>query len=219
MGDSAGLIAPQQARSRASLTRIFDAVEELLERKEFEEIAVAEIAAQAGVSVGNFYARFKSKGALHALHERYEADRTACLSAAFARAGEGGANLAQRISTAVWAIVGLFRERRGVLRSLILRHWRDPASVEGRIRDRHESLFAQLTAVLLDARSEIAHPRPERAVRVGLTTMLAACRETIVLRPSSMPSSLAIADGDLAQELINMMRAYLTAPPPGANDH
>ena len=64
---------PQQTRSRQTLERILDATEELLRKKPFEEINVAEIVGLARSSVGSFYARFGSKeGLLPLLYQRYD---------------------------------------------------------------------------------------------------------------------------------------------------
>ena len=59
-----GPIAPQQSRSQASLDRILDATERLLEQRPFSEITVAEIAEEAEVSTGLLYSRFESKDAI-----------------------------------------------------------------------------------------------------------------------------------------------------------
>ena len=54
-----------QARSRESLERLLIATETLLARgRTLEDLKVAEIAAEAGLSVGAFYARFKNKASL-----------------------------------------------------------------------------------------------------------------------------------------------------------
>ena len=58
------LIEPQQKRSRATLDRIFQATEKLLEKKRFSEITIAEIAESARCGVGTVYGRFENKDAL-----------------------------------------------------------------------------------------------------------------------------------------------------------
>ena len=52
---------PKQKRSEETLKKLSRALLELVEEKYFEHISIAEIAACAGVSVGAFYRRFKSK--------------------------------------------------------------------------------------------------------------------------------------------------------------
>ncbi|HEY5412040.1 MAG TPA: helix-turn-helix domain-containing protein [Caulobacteraceae bacterium] len=53
--------APSQDRSRRTAERFLDAALKLLETKTFEELAVADLAREAGRSVGAFYQRFGSK--------------------------------------------------------------------------------------------------------------------------------------------------------------
>ena len=207
---AARLIAPMQERSQRSLTRMLDATERLLDQKEFDDISIAEIAEEAQVSVGNFYTRFASKEALlDVLHERYEQERVEFLSRSFAMLDAKSNNLATRVGAATKAIVALFRSRRGVLRSLILRHWRNPVGVSKRTHRRVDAVFAEAHALLLGARDEIRHPNPALAVRIGFQAVLAAAREAIVLRPLSLPGAFVVSDKDLSRELARMLTAYL----------
>lgn len=203
---------PLQKRSQRSLTRMLDATERLLMHREFADIAIAEIAAEANVSVGTFYTRFASKEALlDVLHDRYERERSEHLTRAFAAADTKGNSLAARAKAATAAIVALFRARRGVLRSLILRHWRNPERISQRTRAAAGMVISEAHALLLGARAEIRHASPTLAVRVGFQAVLAAAREAIVLRPANLPGAPALADKALARELADMLMAYLTA--------
>lgn len=53
--------APSQDRSRKTAERFVDAALKLLESKTFEELSIADLACEAGRSVGAFYQRFGSK--------------------------------------------------------------------------------------------------------------------------------------------------------------
>lgn len=55
---------PLQARSQQTLDAILDACDHLLVSRSFEKISMQDIAAEAGISVGNVYNRFKDKEAL-----------------------------------------------------------------------------------------------------------------------------------------------------------
>jgi len=81
--------APSQDRSRLTAERFLTAALKLLESKTFEALSVADIAREAGRSVGAFYQRFGSKDdfltvLLTAYFERREAE---CLQV-LARAGD-----------------------------------------------------------------------------------------------------------------------------------
>lgn len=67
------LSRPLQRRSRATMERILQAAERQLMMQSFADLTVADVLAEAGVSIGSFYARFSGKAALlPALYDRYE---------------------------------------------------------------------------------------------------------------------------------------------------
>ena len=55
---------PRQARSERTLEKILAACDRLLAERSFEQISMQDIAAEAGVSVGNLYNRFSDKSGL-----------------------------------------------------------------------------------------------------------------------------------------------------------
>ncbi len=55
---------PKQARSRETEIALLTALDRLLSRKPYPEVTVAEIAAEAGVTTGAIYRRFKNKRSL-----------------------------------------------------------------------------------------------------------------------------------------------------------
>ena len=202
-------IAPQQARSRRSVSRILDAVEVLLADQNFDDLAVSDIAAKAGVSVGNFYSRFKTKDALlSVLFERYEQERYDQLSQSME--GLIDANLHDCLCGIIIAIVDLFRARRGVLKSLILVLWRRPEQISDLTEERIIDLIEQISTLLLSKRHQIRHHNPARAIKMALSTILSSCRETIVLRPPELPGNPQLLDHEFALELAEMTFAYLT---------
>ncbi len=64
---------PRQKRSQKTYEALLDAAEELGFDSTYDQISVQEISSRAGFTIGAFYARFRSKGALlQALMDRYE---------------------------------------------------------------------------------------------------------------------------------------------------
>lgn len=62
-----------QARSRKTLNALLDALDRLLRDRSFESITVLDLAREAGVSTGAFYARFSSKDdLLPELYSRFQ---------------------------------------------------------------------------------------------------------------------------------------------------
>jgi AcrR family transcriptional regulator len=209
---------PQQERSALSFARFLDATERLLERNPFEQISVAAIAAEAGTSVGNFYGRFSSKDALLvALHERYEDDRTKAWAEFLADPSLARSDLKGRVWLLVAKVIALYRARRGVFRTLVMRQWGEPQKMSARSRRLLTQLYDDVFKLLWARREEIRRARPERAVRIGLAAVLAACRENIVMRDKSLPASLNVSDAELAEELSEMFYAYLCPAKPSAH--
>ena len=108
---------PRQRRSDASLKRILDATEALLERKRFADITVAEIARKARSSVGTFYLRFPDKLALlHHLDERFAREAEDALARDFAIERWHGRSLAEASRAMVEFLVDVHVRKRGMLK-------------------------------------------------------------------------------------------------------
>ncbi len=114
---------PRQARSRQTLDRLLAAAELLLAERGWDRIGVAEIVAEAGTSVGAFYARFDDKDALlDLLAERYRADMARFaeqLGAAVRAAPQRDRE--QALRNFIKSLVKAHRSRRALLRALALR--------------------------------------------------------------------------------------------------
>ena len=107
-------------------------------------------------------------------------------------------------------LVRVYRLNRGLLRALSL-HWRmHPEVISDQARVEREEYFALIAGVLLARREEIAAPEPERAVRLGILTTMATCRDLFLT--GSVPHPLQAEDRWLADELARGLLAYLTFP-------
>lgn len=72
---------PQQARSRETMDRILEALEELLREKPFDKITMVELAQKSGSGTSSIYARFKDKQTLIlGMHMRVREQALLCLS-------------------------------------------------------------------------------------------------------------------------------------------
>lgn len=203
-------LAPKQARSRQTAERITAAALALLERKSFAELSVAEIARRAGVSVGGFYARFPSKGALLQYFD------ATIVEGILARAGReldskrmAGASARTVVRTYIGLAVTAFRTHKGVLQQVALRtRTSSDEHFKRRIREANAFLHGRFRALLKERRSEISHPDPDLAVDLGLTFVSAAMRE-YVLFAEFRPDFRPVKDGRLVRELTDAFCAYL----------
>ncbi len=88
--------APKQIRSAQTLDKILRACDALLAQKSFDQISMQEIAAEAGVSVGNLYNRFKDRNAL--INHVIERRQLVIKETLSLQLGEQELNLQQRLS-------------------------------------------------------------------------------------------------------------------------
>lgn len=200
---------PQQTRSQETLDRLLDAAECVLEEKSFTEATLAEIVERAGVTVGAFYRRFPDKDALlHLLDQRFFEELYALADEVLAPERWTGAPIASIVGEIARQAGRLYRERRGLLRSLFLRARVDPV-IQDSARRVNAHFLERLHAVLGARRAEITHPDPQRAITLGFIVLIGAVRETVVFG-EVWPDIAAVVDG-LDDELARMYLAYLGA--------
>lgn len=201
---------PRQRRSRETAEAITAAALELLERKSFAELTVAEIARRAGVSVGGFYARFPSKDALlqyfdatviEGILERARAELDSARLA--------GSSAREVVAVYVRLAVEMFQRHRRVLQQVALRSRtsRD-AAFRARIRAANRLLHGRFRALLQERRAAIRHPDPELAIDLGLTFVSAAMREYVLFQ-DFRPDFAPIPGARLVSELTDAFCAYV----------
>ena len=127
--ETALMLPAKQARSRATRDRLLAAGRDLLNDGAFEETSIAQIAAEAGCSVGAFYQRFSDKEAFFSaivgavLREIIaEADRFATSR----RMSKATVEVALSEAAAHW--VKTFRRYRGLFRTAIKKTLHDEAA-------------------------------------------------------------------------------------------
>lgn len=209
--------APQQARSRKTMERLLDTAEAFLEQSLFDQVAIAEIARQAGVSVGNLYNRFPDKAAL--LEEVYTR-REQVLDGWFAErlSAERWRDrpLSERVPGLVDALVRHYAARPGLTRSFVM-YYRTYGRRETReMRAGAKTIYQRMVDLLLERRDEIRHPDPPAAVRTGIFVVMAACRDRLLFGDDPMASAMRTNQTAFRRELSRLLASYLglEAPPP-----
>jgi AcrR family transcriptional regulator len=117
-----------QARSRATRERLLEAAETVFAEKGYDGARLADIAQEAGCSVGAVYFRFKDKSALFsAIAESFIEDARAGLSVLL---GNAEANPEQLLRTFVTATAINFRRHRGLFRAIVERGIEHPQAMQ-----------------------------------------------------------------------------------------
>ncbi|MEP6493984.1 MAG: helix-turn-helix domain-containing protein [bacterium] len=199
---------PQQHRSQETLDRILDAAERVLDAKSFSEATLVEIMERAGMTMGAFYRRFPDKDALlHLMDERFFAELYVRGDSVLEPTRWAGLPISDILREFTREAVLVYRERRGLLRSLFLRARIDPVIQESaRLINAH--LIDRLVLLLLPRVAEIKHPDPRRAIELGYVVLVGAIREA-TLFGEVWPSPNAVDGIDLTEELARLYLGYL----------
>ncbi len=163
--------APQQSRSRETLTRIVDAAEALFAERGYDGTTVNDIVGRAHCSVGSFYARFKDKESLFLhIHDQQCALLIQRIDFLGDLVRAENATLETVVRQSVRALFLFAGQRCELTRVFIQRSSVDPefheryARTWGAVRDR-------LRPVMLSRKAEIISDNPTRAVDFTLQLM------------------------------------------------
>ena len=163
--------APQQSRSRETLTRIVDAAEALFAERGYDGTTVNAVVGRARCSVGSFYARFKDKESLFLhIHDQQCALLIQRIDFLGDLVRAENATLETVVRQSVRALFLFAGQRRELTRVFIQRSGVDPefheryARTWGAVRDR-------LRPVMLARKAEIISDNPTRAVDFTLQLM------------------------------------------------
>lgn len=204
---------PQQARSEETLQRYLDAAAQLLEKKSWEEVGVAELSRKAKASVGAFYARFEDKdGLLHTLHTGWCDEARANAAAALAVERWKGVSLDEMVFAMVRLSVEDYEVRAGFHREIVRRNSWDP-KFRARSLDLAKGTIAHITA-LLEARKVADAPQAADMVHRLLFSVL---DQHVQLFSAELPKAVAGAGGirrrtskELVDEISRAILGYLS---------
>lgn len=197
------LRTPVQQRSRKSLERILDAAERILEKKNFAEMSVSEIVSEGRSSVGVFYSRFGDKLALlHLLDDRFTSEATETCDRQLDIAAWKDRSLPEATAEVIGLLCRIHREKKGMLRSIVLQVRQTPDPHFQQNGRRLTGLVGRLADFLARWKGEMDHPRPEHAVRLAMTMLMATIRESILFGETTMwPGLLGLSDEEFEAAL------------------
>ncbi len=204
---------PQQGRAKATLERILSATEALLADGLFEEITMAQIAAEAGVSVGTIYTRFPSKTeVLPALFERHDAQVGVQVEKLLGELrADPRMGLAQRIEAVVGFSVSYHRRRRGLLRALTMYTWQNPDAIPPEILAERGKQYRAVAELLVGDGRDIGHPDPQTAIPFAMSLVASACKDRILFSELNPTPQRPRSYADFVRELSSNLYLYLSA--------
>ncbi len=192
--------APLQSRSQETLNRIVTTAERLLDERPWGAIPFRELVAEAGVSVGSFYARFDDKEALlDYLDDRYTANVKDMIQTVAEKIASAK-NLEAASSLLVTAIHNMYATQKGVTRALVMRARLGHAGASERTRTMTAAAPAVINAFETH-KAEIIHADWSTAVSEAAAVAFHAIREQFLF-----PQSLAIpVSEDRMLSLVNRL--------------
>ncbi len=208
-----------QARSRESLVRLLKAAADVLNKNGLEGATIPRIAAHAGLSPGTVYRRFPDKDALlrevclRLLEENYRGSRKLLGSEQWKKM-----SLVEMSRTMIAITLKGHHSHRGLLRAYLLFSLQHPDTAFIRECEQLEwKTLHDVGELLLTRRSEIRHPDPEAAVKLGLLMVGIAASGIFILpqHANDYDRFLPNFEARLNCELPRMFLRYLGVEEPG----
>jgi AcrR family transcriptional regulator len=202
----------RQKRSQKTYEALIATAFKLLERREFNDISIAELTRKAGYSVGAFYARFESKDELFdAMVVSHIEDRRAARRKQFAT--EADSTLIRQLMAET---VNYYWARRRFWRAALIRSIRDLDFWEPLRKLGHE--LADMVIERIAARAKRPLTEAEQTnVRFAVQLALGTINNTIINRPGPIFMDQALFVDNLARAF-RLVSGYdeLAAAPPAA---
>jgi AcrR family transcriptional regulator len=210
-------LAPQQARSRESLSKLLKATVEVLGQHGLAGTTIPRIAVHAGLTPGAVYRRFRNKDVLMetaVLRVLEDQDKLLRLSLTVqAAAGIPLPTLAEQV---INSLVVSYRANASLLRALRqfvqenegTPFWKRASKLEMRTLE-------YLIAIFVSNQSEIKHADPRSAVALGLVMVVGTLWE-VVVNPGDATLWKALLPKDdraLKHELVRSFLSYLGVEP------
>ncbi|MGP3916601.1 TetR/AcrR family transcriptional regulator [Nonomuraea sp. 10N515B] len=202
-----------QARSRETQDRIFAAGTRLLKEGGAEELTVAAVAAEAGVSVGSVYRRFGDKERLLlSIQARFAEELRAEFRERVADTGLTAATPpSEVIASAVRGVAETFRLHAPLLREFVLLGTRNPMVFEQAAASNIEGGRTFRDTVMLTAPALRHHPDVEAAIDFAHRLVYATCMHRVV-HGEYHESARPLPWPELIEQLRGAVTAYLLSP-------
>lgn len=204
----------KQSRSEKTQTAILDATERLLINQGTDATSVADIANEAGCSIGSVYHHFKDKTAiLHALFQRTTDGFAYFIDHALVESEWEGMDIRDILSRFIDMSQKSRTDRPGYKAAAYLIATDHPELREHYF-ELQNRLYKGLAKLLLTRKAEIHHPYPQRAVGFVLDQLGAMLR---VNADAGQQSAQLVAQSErtFKQEFLRSSLAYLTDPHTG----
>ena len=196
------IIEPTHKKGRESQDRIVRATLTLIETLPFDQLSIASIMEEAGMAVGTFYRRFKSKeGVLPFVFKAYD-DLFVDWARGFAASEPSGPD--EMIELVVRRTAKLFSKHAGLIRTV---HLYDRLHPEMRVATSDRQNLAHLMGALLAEDFEKPTKDDLARGRMAMLTMVSVMIEYFLYRDHSPANSVNLRNRDVQDLLTRMFKA------------
>lgn len=194
------IIEPTHKKGRESQERIVQATLTLIEETPFDQLTIAEIMEEAGMAVGTFYRRFKTKeSVLPFVFQAYDA-----LFADWARSfeEEKAPTRDEAIALIVRKTAQLFQKNTGLIRTVHLYNRLHPGI--GAAQSNRSELSAMMGALLA---KDFDHPTKDDLVkgRMAVLVMVSVMTEHFLYRQFAPAKTADLRNKDVQDLLVEMI--------------
>ncbi len=185
---------PKQKRSADTLERVIESAERLLREVHADDLTIAQVVEDSGVSVGSIYARFADKNGVFAeLVSRFMRTTLAVVDGND-RTSWQQLPLREALAHLIEQTATIYETHRGALRAISLRaRVTRTQNLAYAIAQYNERVGQEIFELLMLHEQAIEHPNPPEAVRVCIDVMSTLLRDQIVHHEKPMDTQIIVA--------------------------
>jgi len=200
-----------QKRSEQTRDKLVGALERLLHKKSFEEMTVAEIAAEAGVSPGSIYRRFKNKEAfIPVLFELYLVRLEEWALRPEAQVEIEGCELKEGLKLVSNAVLAQLQHQKHILKAVYVYVRLRPDLMGDEWGQLEQQSYASFRAIIEHFKAEVKHTDLNKAARMITALFTSMFIEQGLFKDDAAPDEGALTNDELAEEVASMAYGYLT---------
>ena len=205
---------PQQKRSADSLERVIQSAERLLRQMPPEDLTIAQVVADSGVSVGSIYARFNDKQGVFAELVLRFMRTTLAVFETHDRQRWQALSLGDALTELVTSIAAIYAQHRGVLRAIGMRsRLAHTPGLQAALDRYNKQVTSEMHELLMLHVYKFNHPHPGAAIQMCIDVSAAMLQAGIVTAAEA-PSKTApkkAAQKLLVESVVDLLYRYLTA--------
>lgn len=208
-------LAPRQARSRESETKLLKAAVEVLGRYGLEGATIPRVAEHAGLTPGAVYRRFPDKNALlERCILRILEDQLKHLPRTLTPEIASKSKFAELVQEIARTMLASYRDNAKLLRALRqFVQGSDHRAFKRKVMELENRTVEYLLDVLMTYRKHIRHPDPRAALTMAFVMLTATLVELVVVADNlkNFQNRMPTDDESLLRELTRMFLSYLGA--------